>query len=279
MAYQSVNPTTGKVLKTFENHTDAEIEAALASAHALYKSPWCKGSRGPRLKVLHRFAELMDERVEDFARILTDEMGKRIKEARTEVRITADIARYYAENAETFLAREKVPTAKGDAWIEYHPIGVVVAVEPWNFPLYQLIRVAGPNLAIGNPVLAKHASMVPQAAVAFERLLLEAGAPMGPGRTSLRPGTRSEGSSLTIGCRASPLPVPRAQAASLLPMPGKISRSPSWNSVAAMCSSSSTMRMSTRPLPRAWKQGCAAAVRCATARSGFSCMKRLPTNS
>ena len=179
MAYQSVNPTTGKVLKTFENHTDAEIEAALASAHALYKSPWCKGSRGPRLKVLHRFAELMDERVEDFARILTDEMGKRIKEARTEVRITADIARYYADNAETFLAREKVPTAKGDAWIEYHPIGVVVAVEPWNFPLYQLIRVAGPNLAIGNPVLAKHASMVPQAAVAFERLLLEAGAPMG----------------------------------------------------------------------------------------------------
>ncbi|KWV54840.1 succinate-semialdehyde dehydrogenase [Rhizobium altiplani] len=179
MAYQSVNPATGKVLKTFNNHSDEEIERALTLAHSLYKSPWCKGDRGPRLEVLRRFAELANARVDDLARILTLEMGKRINEARTEVRITADIAQYYADNAEAFLAREKVTTPKGEAWLEYHPIGVVVAVEPWNFPFYQLIRVAGPNLAIGNPVLAKHASMVPQAAVAFEELLAEAGAPEG----------------------------------------------------------------------------------------------------
>lgn len=179
MAYQSVNPATGKVLKTFDYHSDDELERALTLAHSLYKSPWCKGDRGSRLKVLHRFAKLANERQEELARILTLEMGKRINEARTEVRITADIAQYYAENAETLLAREKVITPKGDAWLEYHPIGVIVAVEPWNFPFYQLIRVAGPNLAIGNPVLAKHASMVPQAAVAFEELLTEAGAPEG----------------------------------------------------------------------------------------------------
>lgn len=179
MAYKSVNPATGKVLKTFENHTDAEIENALTLAQSLYKSPWCKENRAERLKVLHRFAELVNGRVDELAEILTLEMGKRIKEARMEVKITADIAQYYAENAETLLGREMINTARGDAWLEYHPIGVVVAVEPWNFPFYQLIRVAGPNMAIGNPVLAKHASMVPQAAVAFEELLTEAGAPQG----------------------------------------------------------------------------------------------------
>ncbi len=82
-------------------------------------------------------------------------------------------------NAATFLAPRKLETSYGDAWVEYHPIGVIVAVEPWNFPYYQLIRVAAPNIAIGNPVLAKHASIVPQAAVAFEELVTAAGAPRG----------------------------------------------------------------------------------------------------
>ncbi len=179
MAYQSVNPTTGELLKSFANHTDSEIQSAIGAAHSLYKSPWCKGERRPRLDVLEWMAELIEQRSEELARILVQEMGKRIREARDEVRITADIARYYARNAETFLKRETVPTPHGNAWVEYHPIGVIVAVEPWNFPFYQLIRVAGPNLAIGNPVLAKHASMVPQAAVAFADLVRAAGAPEG----------------------------------------------------------------------------------------------------
>src|SRR4029453_17136152 len=78
-----------------------------------------------------------------------------------------------------FLAPQKLDTSLGNAWVEYHPIGVIVAVEPWNFPYYQLVRVAGPNIAIGNPVLAKHASIVPRAAVAFEAVVTEAGAPPG----------------------------------------------------------------------------------------------------
>jgi|AGTN01.1.fsa_nt_gi NAD-dependent aldehyde dehydrogenases len=179
MAYTSVNPATGETLGTFASHTDAEIQSALDTAHALYRSIWSKGPIAPRLKVLARLAGLIDERAEELAVILVKEMGKRISEARWEVGVTAAIARYYATNAATFLAPEKLATSQGEAWVEYHPIGVIVAVEPWNFPFYQLVRVAAPNIAIGNPVLAKHASIVPQAAVAFEALVTEAGAPTG----------------------------------------------------------------------------------------------------
>ena len=179
MAYQSVNPTTGEILKTFANHTDAELQSALKVAHALYKSEWSKGPIQPRLDVLKRFAHLIHDRAEELARVLVREMGKRIWEARGEVSITAGIAHYYAQNAATFLAPKKLETPHGESWIEYHPIGVVVAVEPWNFPYYQLIRVAAPSIALGNPVLAKHASMVPQAALVFEELLTAAGAPRG----------------------------------------------------------------------------------------------------
>jgi succinate-semialdehyde dehydrogenase/glutarate-semialdehyde dehydrogenase len=179
MAYQSVNPTTGELIKTFANHTDAELESALQVAHLLYQSTWSKGPLQPRLDVLKRLAHLIDDRAEELARVLVTEMGKGIWEARWEVGITSQIARYYAEHAAAFLAPTKLDTAHGDAWIEYHPIGVLVAIEPWNFPYYQLMRVAAPNLAAGNPVLAKHASNVPQAALAFEGLLAAASAPRG----------------------------------------------------------------------------------------------------
>lgn len=179
MSYQSVNPATGELIKKFANHTDAEIQSALAVAHALYKSAWSKGPIGPRLEVLERLAQLIDDRAEDLARVLVNEMGKRIWEARGEVSITSQIARYYAEHAGSFLAPRKLATAFGDSWIEHHPIGVVVAVEPWNFPYYQLMRVAAPNIAAGNPVFAKHASIVPQAAIAFDELVAAAGAPRG----------------------------------------------------------------------------------------------------
>ncbi len=179
MPYQSVNPTTGELNRKFANHTDAEIQSALTVAHALYKSDWSKGPIQPRVAVLNRMAHLIEERAEELARILVQEMGKRISEARFEVKLTAEIARYYAQNAASFLAPEKIQTPLGDAWLEYHGIGVIVAVEPWNFPYYQLVRVAAPNIAAGNPVLAKHAGIVPQAALAFEELVTAAGAPRG----------------------------------------------------------------------------------------------------
>jgi len=179
MPYRSVNPATGEVVATFASHTDEELKSALATASALYQSEWSRGPRRRRLEVLSRVAEVLAERVEELARIMTEEMGKRISEARDEVRLSAEILRFYATHAEAFLAREKIASPMGDVWVEYHPIGVVVAVEPWNYPYYQLARVAGPNIAIGNPVLAKHASIVPRCAVAFEKAVADAGAPPG----------------------------------------------------------------------------------------------------
>src|SRR5262245_39280031 len=98
MPYRSVNPTTGEVMKTYDSHTEAEIEAALATAHTVYQSDWSKGPRERRLQVLSRLADRIDERAEELARTITKEMGKRITEARCEVRIVAEIARFYAEN-------------------------------------------------------------------------------------------------------------------------------------------------------------------------------------
>ena len=179
MPYRSVNPATGEVIATFTSHTDTELKSALTVAQALYESDWSRGPRQRRLEILSRAADLLDDRLEELARIMTEEMGKRISEARAEVRLSADILRFYAANAGTFLAPEQIRSSMGDVWVEYHPIGVVVAVEPWNYPYYQLARVAGPNIAIGNPVLAKHASIVPRCAVAFEKAVLDARAPRG----------------------------------------------------------------------------------------------------
>jgi len=179
MAYQSINPATGELNKSFPNHSDADVKSALAAAHTLYKSDWSKGPRQPRLDLLLRFANLVEERSEELARVLVKDMGKRLSEARFEVQVTADIARYYGESGDRFLAPQQLETPKGKTWVEYHPVGVLVAVEPWNFPFYQLIRVAAPAIAVGNPVLAKHASNVPLSAVTFEELMTAAGAPRG----------------------------------------------------------------------------------------------------
>ncbi len=179
MAYQTVNPANNKLIKEYSSHTDADVEAALSTADALYHSDWSKGSIDKRLAVLHKLADLIDSRTEELAKIASVEMGKLIAQSRGEVKLCAQIARYYADNAKQFLAPVKYPSEMGEAWVEHHPIGVVMAVEPWNFPYYQLMRVLAPNLAAGNPVLAKHASIVPHCAETFAHLVREAGAPDG----------------------------------------------------------------------------------------------------
>src|ERR1700759_4956864 len=141
MAYQTINPTTNELIKTYPNHTEADIEAALTAAHTLYKSSWSQGPIKPRLQVLERLADLIDARAEELAKIVVLEMGKLISDARDEVWIIAQIARFYARNAEHFLAPVKIDSALGDAWVEHHPLGVILVVEPWNFPYYQLMRV------------------------------------------------------------------------------------------------------------------------------------------
>ena len=179
MAYQTVNPANNQLIKEYPAHSDKDVEAALKIADALYHSEWAKGDIGQRLPVLHKLADLIDDRVEELAKIASQEMGKLIGQSRGEVKLCAQIARYYADNAPRFLAPVTYKTELGNAWVEHHPIGVIMAVEPWNFPYYQLMRVLAPNLAAGNPVIAKHASIVPHCAETFAHLVREAGAPEG----------------------------------------------------------------------------------------------------
>lgn len=179
MAYQTVNPANNQLIKAYPAHSDADVEAALQKADALYHSQWAKGNIDQRLPILHKLADLIDSRVEELAKIASQEMGKLIEQSRGEVKLCAQIARYYADNAKQFLAPVKYPSELGEAWVEHHPIGVLMAVEPWNFPYYQLMRVLAPNLAAGNPVIAKHASIVPHCAETFAQLVREAGAPEG----------------------------------------------------------------------------------------------------
>jgi succinate-semialdehyde dehydrogenase/glutarate-semialdehyde dehydrogenase len=178
MAYQSVNPNTGKVIKSFEELDNTQLESALATAEHCFRS-WKKKSFAERAVILDKAAALLHAHVDDFAKLATLEMGKRIDEARGEVKFSGDILAYYAKNAEVFLAPIKLRPEVGEAHMESSPIGVLFCVQPWNFPYYQLARVAGPQLMAGNVLVVKHAGCVPQCAIAFEKLLLDAGAPVG----------------------------------------------------------------------------------------------------
>lgn len=178
MNYQSINPANGETLQTFQETTDEELEAALRTAADCFES-WRKMSFGERATIAKKAAEILLSRVDEFAKPMTMEMGKRFEEAQAEVRLSADIIAYYADHAEEFLATEKLHPESGEAHIENCPLGVLFGVQPWNFPYYQLARFAAPNLMAGNVVMVKHSGTVPQCALAFEKLWREAGAPAG----------------------------------------------------------------------------------------------------
>jgi succinate-semialdehyde dehydrogenase/glutarate-semialdehyde dehydrogenase len=178
MTYASINPNTGETLKHFEEMTDSQLEEALTTAEAC-SHVWAHKTYAQRAEIIHKAAAALRARVDDFAKLATLEMGKRINEARGEVNFSGDILDYYAEHAERFLAPTKLSPKIGEAHMESSPFGVLLCVEPWNFPYYQLARVAGPQLMAGNVLVVKHAGCVPQCAIAFEKLLLDAGAPKG----------------------------------------------------------------------------------------------------
>ena len=178
MPYQSINPNDGKLLKSFEHLTPAQLEKSLAGAQNCYQT-WKHRSYAERAVILNKAAALLHAHVDDFAKLETLEMGKRINEARGEVKFSGDILTYYARHAESFLAPFKLHPKVGEAHMESSPLGMLFCVEPWNFPYYQLARVAGAQLMAGNVLVDKHAGCVPQCAIAFEKLLLDAGAPVG----------------------------------------------------------------------------------------------------
>jgi succinate-semialdehyde dehydrogenase/glutarate-semialdehyde dehydrogenase len=178
MEYQSVNPNDGKTAKTFPTLTDEQLEAKIAKATKTY-TEWKKTPYAERAKIVAKAAELMHADVDKFAKHATLEMGKLINESRGEVKYSADILAYYAKNGEKFLEPVKLHPQFGEAHMESSPMGVIFCVEPWNFPYYQLARVAGPHLMAGNVIVVKHAGCVPQCAIEFEKLWIDAGAPEG----------------------------------------------------------------------------------------------------
>jgi succinate-semialdehyde dehydrogenase/glutarate-semialdehyde dehydrogenase len=178
MGYQSVNPFDNTLVQSFEDITDQQLEEKLATAAACFAT-WKHTSYAERAKIVNKAASLLHDQVDHFAHLMTLEMGKRISEAKGEVEFSSEILTYYAKNAERFLADVKLHPAHGKGHMESSPIGVIFCVEPWNFPYYQLARVAGPHLMAGNVLVVKHASCVPQCALLFEKLFADAGAPPG----------------------------------------------------------------------------------------------------
>src|SRR5271166_5924824 len=179
MEYQTINPSTEELLKTFPEHTDAQLQDIIATAESVYESDWRRRTLAERKAIVKKAAAILRQNLDEFAKPITLEMGKLYREAQAEVTLSADILDYYADNAGTFLAPRKLKVAEGEAVVESEPLGVLFCVEPWNFPYYQLARVAGPDLMTGNVVIIKHAPNVPQCALAFEKLFLDAGAPEG----------------------------------------------------------------------------------------------------
>ncbi len=184
MSIATVNPSTGETLRVFDPLTAVEIEQRLARAGEAFHVNRGRSfaDRGQRMK---RTAELLEERKNDYGRLMTVEMGKPIKASIAEVEKCAKVCRYYSENAEGFLADEHVRTEAADSFIRYQPLGPVLAVMPWNFPFWQVFRFAAPSLMAGNVGLLKHASNVPQSALAIEEVLRDAGFDHGEFQTLL----------------------------------------------------------------------------------------------
>lgn len=189
MAIQSINPATGEVLRTFEEMSDAEIERALAQAQAAYER-WRDTSFAERAAKLKSAAAYLRAHRDEIAKIATIEMGKPITQAQAEVEKSAWGCEWYADNAERLLADEHIQTNAADSYVAYSPIGVILAVMPWNFPFWQVFRPIAPAVMAGNALVLKHSSNVPQCALKIEQIMLEAGFPEGLFRTLLISGAK-----------------------------------------------------------------------------------------
>jgi len=184
MAIATINPATGEVVKTFQPLSDAEIEKKLQLAVSTFKAER-KTPYAVRAQRMLKAAEILERDKDKFGHLMTLEMGKTYKSAVAEAAKCTTACRYYAENTERFLADEVVETSAKKSFVRYLPLGPILAVMPWNFPFWQVIRFAAPALMAGNVGLLKHASNVPQCALAIESIFLEAGFPEGCFQTLL----------------------------------------------------------------------------------------------
>ncbi len=180
----SINPATGEERARYPVFDSQQIQSCIAQAHERFQS-YRRIPFAQRAAWLGRVAEILDERKAEFGRLITLEMGKTLASAIAEVEKSAWVCRYYAEAAEGFLAEQPMTSDASRSGIRYQPLGVILAVMPWNFPFWQVFRCAAPALMAGNTLLLKHASNVPQAAVTLEQIFQEAGFPPGTFQTLL----------------------------------------------------------------------------------------------
>ena len=190
-AIESINPATEAVLATFEQFTPAQVEQALVDADTAFRH-WRAQSFAERSRAMRRAAEVLRARKQRYAGLITAEMGKPITQAEAEVEKCAWVCEYFADNAERFLARRPAQTNARLSYVAFEPLGVVLAVMPWNFPFWQVFRFAAPTLMAGNTAILKHATNVPQCALAIEEVFRDAGFPRGVLRTVLVPGSAVE---------------------------------------------------------------------------------------
>ena len=191
MSIQSINPATGDILETFEHFSADQVNEALDAARRAYES-WRDTSFAERGAHLHAVATYLRDHKAELARTATLEMGKPISESEAEIEKCAWNCDYYADNAARFLADELVESSASESYVAYVPLGVVLAVMPWNYPYWQVIRFAAPALMAGNTAVLKHASNVSRAALDIERIFRESGLPEGVFRTLLIPGAEAE---------------------------------------------------------------------------------------
>jgi succinate-semialdehyde dehydrogenase / glutarate-semialdehyde dehydrogenase len=178
--YAVVNPATGETVKEYPTITDAELEQAIADADAAHRA-WASSTVAERAALVGRVGQLHTERRQDLAEIIVREMGKPIEQALGEVDFCEAIYQFYADNAEKLMADEPIDLLEGDgsAFVRRSSYGVLLGIMPWNYPYYQVARFAGPNLAIGNTVLLKHAPQCPESAAAMQQMFDDAGFPKG----------------------------------------------------------------------------------------------------
>jgi succinate-semialdehyde dehydrogenase/glutarate-semialdehyde dehydrogenase len=184
MAIATINPATGETIKTFTPLTDAQVDQKIQKATETFRT-FRKLSFGERGRMMNRAAEILESEKHDLAHLMTLEMGKTLRSAVDEAVKCAWVCRYYAENAERFLADEVVETPASRSFIRYQPMGVVLVIMPWNYPFWQVFRFIAPGLMAGNVGILKHASNVPQCALKIEEILLKAGFPEGAFQTLL----------------------------------------------------------------------------------------------
>lgn len=186
---KSINPATGEVIADYEEHSSGQISNIVDDAHEAFLE-WRDKSFDERAEILTATADELEGRKEELARLMADEMGKPMAGGRGEVEKCAWVCRYYAENAAAFLADDHIKTERSKSYVHYEPLGVVLAVMPWNFPLWQVLRFAAPALMAGNTCVLKHASNVTGCALAIEEIFETAGLPDGCFSTLVIPGSR-----------------------------------------------------------------------------------------